>query len=175
MTGEDTKESGQTIEKKPAGKGGGSRRLLLYAAVVILLILAAAYLTIGVIISEAPAAASYPYTTTYQVSLPNSQVVTIGNTQIIAVPSEDRQRVTLSVNGDPKEMGIGETRTVQERRAVITALAVRIMDFDFRLDSTYKGSTGDTSQFYLAFKTSRQVPSFLIGRLLPANVQARPV
>jgi len=49
------------------------------------------------------------------------------------------------------------------------------MDFDFKVDATYQGKSGDTTQFYLAFRTSQQVPSFLIGRLLPAGVQARPV
>ncbi|HVP24632.1 MAG TPA: hypothetical protein VMS81_01475 [Methanomicrobiales archaeon] len=170
------KETGtKPVEKKEEEKRGGGLKWVLYAAVVILIILAAAYLTLGVVISEAPPAASYPYTTTYFVSLPNSQVVTIGNTEIIAVPSENSDRVTLSINKEPKDMGIGETRVVQERRAIITALAVKVMDFDFRVDATYQGKSGTTSQFYLAFRTSKQVPSFLIERLLPPGVHATPV
>jgi hypothetical protein len=148
-------------------------RWILYAVVVIVIILAAAYLTLGVVISEAPPAASYPYTTTYQVFLPNSQVVTIGNSEIIAIPTDDS--VTLSINKEPSVMSVGQTKTIQERRAMITALTTKIMDFDFRLDATYQGRSGDTFQFYLAFHTSRQVPSFLIERLLPPSVQARPV
>jgi hypothetical protein len=185
MTGEETTKTGEKPaqetggakekEKVEAGKKRSGLRWILYAVAVIIVILAVAYLTIGVVISEAPPAASYPYTTTYQVFFPNSQVVTIGNTEIIAIPSENRERVTLSINGEPKEMGIGETRVVQERRAMITALTARVMDFDFRVDATYQGTSGDTSQFYLAFRTSRQVPSFLIDRLLPPGVQARPV
>jgi hypothetical protein len=167
----DTKAAKERVE----GKKGRGLRWILYAAVIVIIILAAAYLTIGVVISEAPPAASYPYTTTYQVFLPNSQIVAIGNSQIIAVPSEGGDRVTLSINGEPKEMGVGETRVVQERRAMITALTARIMDFDFRVDATYQGRSGDTFRFYLAFHTSRQVPSFLIERLLPPGVQARPV
>ena len=43
-----------------------------------------------------------------------------------------------------------------------------------RLDATYLGRSGDTAQFSLTFRTSEQVPSFLVGRLLPPGVQARP-
>jgi hypothetical protein len=163
----------KTVERKEEKKKRGGLRWILYAVVVILVILTAAYLTIGVVISEAPPAASYPYTTTYQVFLPASQVVTIGNSEIIAIPTGDQ--VTLSINKPPGVMSLGETKTIQERRAMISALLVKVMDFDFRLDATYQGKSGDTSQLYLAFRTSKQVPSFLIERLLPADVQARPV
>ena len=81
------KGTGKTVERREVTKKGGGLRWILYAAVVIIVILAAAYLTIGVVISEAPPAASYPYTTTYQVFLPASQVVTIGNSEIIAIPT----------------------------------------------------------------------------------------
>jgi len=161
------------VERKEEKRKGGGLRWILYAVVVILVILAAAYLTIGVVISEAPPAASYPYTTTYQVFFPASQVVTIGNSEIIAIPTGDQ--VTLSINKEPSVMSVGQTKTIQERRAMISALGVKFMDFDFRVDATYQGRSGDTTQFYLAFKTSQQVPSFLIERLLPAGVQARPV
>jgi hypothetical protein len=167
------KETGAVVEKKVVIKKGGGLKWLAYAIIVILVILAAAYLTLGVVFSEAPPAASYPYTTTYFVSLPNSQVVTIGNSEIIAIPTDDQ--VTLSINGQPSVMSVGQTKTIQERRAMISALLVRVMDFDFRVDATYEGKSGTTSQFYLAFRTSKQVPSFLISRLLPPGVGATPV
>jgi hypothetical protein len=162
-------------EEEPAKekKGPSGLRILVYVLGVLLLILVAGYLTIGLVITEAPPAPSYPYTTTYQVFLPVSEKVTIGNADIIAIPVGDR--VTLSINRETKEMGIGETKTIQERRATISALFLKVMEFDFRVDATYRGLSGDTTEFYLAFKTSRQVPSFLIERLLPASVRARPV
>lgn len=163
----------KTVEKKEVTKKGGGLRWILYAAVVIIVILAAAFLTIAVVISEAPPAASYPFTTTYQVFFPASQVVTIGGSEIIAIPNGDQ--VTLSINKQPSVMSVGETKTIQERRAVISVLFMKVMDFDFRVDATYQGRSGDTTQFYFAFKTSQQVPSFFIERLLPAGVQARPV
>jgi len=165
---------GTAVERREEPKKGGRLKWTLFAILVVIVILAAAYLTIGVVISGAPAAASYPYTTTYQVFLPNSQVVTIGNSQIIAIPTGSGDQVTLSINGQRSDMSVGDTKTIQEQRAVISALSVKVMDFDFQVDATYQGTSGDTSQFYLAFKTSQQVPSFLIERLLPADVQARP-
>ena len=181
MTGEETaktgekttQETGGSTEKAEPVKKRGGLRWVLYAVVVIVLILAAAYLSIGVVFSEAPPAAAYPYTTTYQVFFPASQVVTIGNSEIIAIPTGDQ--VTLSINKEASIMSLGETKTIQERRAAISILFVKILDFDFKIDATYRGRSGDTTQFYLAFRTSEQVPSFLIARLLPASVQARPV
>jgi len=174
MAGEESpKQADVPLEKNEEGrKKKGGHRWILYAVVAILVILAAAYLTIGVVISEAPPAVSYPYTTTYQVFLPSSQAVTIGNSEIIAIPTDDQ--VTLSLNGQQSEMSVGETKTIQERRAMITALSLEVMAFDFRLDATYQGRSGDTARFSLAFRTSEQVPSFLVGRLLPPAVQARP-
>jgi hypothetical protein len=172
MTGEEAKGAGQDLGMDGRKKKGGRLRWLIGALVLVLIIVTAAYLTIGVVISEAPPAASYPYTITYQVSLPVSETVTIGNAEILAIPTDDQ--VTLSINREPRVMSVGETRTIQERRAHISALSLGIMDFDFRLDATYLGRAGDTARFSLAFRTSRQVPSFLIERLLPANVQARP-
>jgi hypothetical protein len=176
MAGEETpKPSDPPGEDDKIWEKKSGLRWILYAVVVLLVILAAAYLTIGVVITEAPPAAAYPYTTTYQVSLPNSEMVTVGNTEIIAIPSEDGSQVSLSINKEPKDIGKGETKTIQERQATITVLWLPITVFDFRIDATYLGQSGAASQFYLAFKTSRQVPSFLIERLLPPNVQARPV
>jgi hypothetical protein len=174
MTGDELKPRGEAEEMADTGKKKGHRlRWLIYAAAIVLILITAAYLTIGVVISEAPAAASYPYTTTYQVSLPVSEMVTIGNAEIIAIPTDDQ--VTLSINKESRVMGVGDARTIQERRAHISALSVGILDFDFRVEATYLGRSGNTALFSLAFKTSRQVPSFLIERLLPANVQARPI
>ena len=166
------KGTGTIVERKEEPKKGGRLKWALFAILIVIVILAAAYLTIGVVFSEAPPAASYPYTTTYQVFLPASQVVTIGNSEIIAIPTGDQ--VTLSINGHPSVMSVGETKTIQEENAMISALSVKVMDFDFKVDATYQGRSGDTPQFYLAFSTSKQVPSFLIERLLPSSVQARP-
>jgi hypothetical protein len=173
MTGEEKKATGEVAGKTETRKKRSGLRWLIYAAALVLIILTAAYLTIGVVISEAPPAASYPYTITYQVSLPLSEKVTIGNAEIIAIPTDDQ--VTLSINREPRVMGVGETRTIQERRAHISALSLGLMDFDFRVEATYQGQSGNSALFALAFRTSEQVPSFLIERLLPPNVQARPV
>ncbi|HVN66126.1 MAG TPA: hypothetical protein VMT31_05895 [Methanomicrobiales archaeon] len=173
MTDDEKKATGEAAGKTETRKKGSGLRWLIYAAALVLIILTAAYLTIGVVISEAPAAASYPYTTTYQVQLPSSETVKVGNADILAIPIGDQ--VTLSINKEPRVMRVGETRTIQERRAHISVLSLGLMDFDFRVDATYQGQSGNSALFALAFKTSQQVPSFLIERLLPANVQARPV
>lgn len=164
-----TKEEVQTREKK----GWPWPRVFLYVIAILILIAVAGYMTIGVTIGESTGGASYPYTTTYQVLFPSSEVVRIGNTELVAIPVDGR--VTFSVNKEVKEIATGETKEIEKRKATITFLGIPILAFDFRVDATYLGKVGGSAQFYLAFKTSQQVPSFLIDRLLPPNVQARPV
>jgi len=132
-----------------------------------------AYLSFGVTVSDTTEGGSYPFTTTYDVLFPSGEVVRIGNMELIAIPLDDK--VTLSINKEPKEIAKGETKEVSQRHARITVLGMPIQDFDFRIQATYVGKVGDRARFYLAFQTSRQVWSFLIDRLLPASIQARPV
>ena len=49
------------------------------------------------------------------------------------------------------------------------------MDTDFQITLIYRGSTGDTANFDMTVKTSRQVPEFVISRLIPPAMNAQPV
>jgi hypothetical protein len=153
-------------------KGGGAGRIILYLLLVLAVLAVVAYLSIGVTVSETTEGASYPYTTTYDVLFPSGEVVRIGNMELIAIPLDDK--VTLSINKEPKEIAKGETKEVSRRHASIGVLGMTALEFDFRIQATYLGKVGDRARFYLAFQTSRQVWSFLIDRLLPGNIQARP-
>ncbi len=123
--------------------------------------------------TDASFSTSYPYTVTYDVLFPSSEVVRLGNVDILAIPQEDK--VTLSINKQPREMAIGEVEEISARHATIPTLGARILDFDFRIVATYRGKVGDRADFYLQFQTSQQVPTFMIDQLLPRNVEARPV
>ena len=70
---------------------------------------------------------------------------------------------------------VGETRDLSAKHATITTLGIPVMEFDFKITGTYRGMVGTRADFYLEFQTSRQVPTFLIDRLLPGEVEARPV
>jgi len=145
--------------------------LVVIGAVAILVIVAA--LTFSITFTNATAAASYPYTTTYDVVFPNSEVVRLGNVEIIAIPQADR--VTLSVNKVPQTIALYETKEISARRAKISVFWLTVMEFDFKLLAEYRGQVGQDARFYLSEKTSQQVPSFLVERLLPGNIRAQPV
>ncbi len=148
-------------------------KIALAIIVVVAVLAVAAVATLNVEETAASTSVSYPYTVTYDVLFPNSEVVRLGNVEILAIPQADK--VTLSVNKQPIELAIGEKQEISAKHAVIRTLGVQVVAFDFKIDGTYRGMVGDRADFYLAFQTSRQVPSFLIDQLLPRNVEARPV
>lgn len=159
-----------TAERKSTHRG---LKIALAVIVVVAVFAVAAVATLNVEETTASTAMSYPYTVTYDVLFPNSEVVRLGNVEILAIPQADK--VTLSVNKQPVELAIGEMQEISAKHAVIRTLGVQVVAFDFKIDGTYRGMVGDRADFYLAFQTSQQVPAFLIDQLLPRNVEARPV
>ena len=139
---------------------------------LILLVAILAILTFSVAIAPSSGTTSYPYTVTYDVIFPHGEQVQIGNISIVAIPYPDR--VSLSVDKVPYDIPLGETREISARHATVTLLGLPLLAFDFTLEVTYRGKTGDDADFALAVRTSDQIPKFMIDRLLPSEVQARP-
>lgn len=153
---------------------GLSRRaqtILIVAGAAVVLILAT-FFTLGVTFTDSPGAMAYPYTTTYDVIFPNSEKVQLGNVEILAIPSAES--VTLSVNKQREDIALNEVKEISARRAIVSALGIQILKFDFKVLAEYRGMVGTDARFYLSVKTSDQMPEFIIGRLLPSNIQARP-
>ncbi len=161
-----------TEAPKPKKKRTGLK-IALAVLVVIAVLVVAALATLTVQTTASSSAASYPYTVTYDVLFPNSEVVKLGNVEILAIPQTDK--VTLSVNKQPTELPIGEEHEISAMHAVISTLGLQIMEFDFKIDGVYRGMVNGQADFYLMVRTSTQIPSFLIDELLPRNVDARPV
>jgi hypothetical protein len=69
---------------------------------------------------------------------------------------------------------IGEERLISERRAVIKALGIPVADTNYQMYVRFLGIQGKNIHFYLTIKTSSQIPQFLIDRILPLEIQARP-
>jgi hypothetical protein len=107
--------------------------MILYLLLVLASLGVIAYLSLGVTVSDTTKGASYPYTTTYDVLFPSGEVVRIGNMELIAIPLDDR--VTLSINKEPKEIARGETKEVSQRHARITVLGMTALEFDFRIQA----------------------------------------
>lgn len=153
-----------------------NRRLtLVLAAIGIVLIVAIiAALSFSVSISPSAGSATYPYTVTYDVVFPTAEPVQIGNITIVAIPSPDGTRVTLSVDKVPYDIGLNETKQISAKHATVSLLGLTFLSFDFTLEAQYLGLEGQSAHFHLSVRTSEQIPKFVIDRLLPSNVQARP-
>lgn len=151
-----------------------NRRLTLALAAigVVLVVAIVAVLTFSVTIGPSTNATSYPYTVTYDVIFPNAVPVQIGNIAIVAIPYPDR--VSLSVDKVPYDIPLGEKRQITAKHANVTLIGLPLLSFDFTLEAEYKGMIGNDANFGLAVRTSDQIPKFMIDRLLPREVQARP-
>lgn len=160
-------------QQKSKGRGSGVKIILGILLLVIILI-AAALLTLNVTVSNVAPGLSMPFTTNYGVSFPEGQTITIGNTHIIVLSNQGL--IITDIDGDKQNMVVGEDRVISERRAVITTLgAVTLLDTHFQINLTYNGERDNRAYFDMAVHTSQQVPDFLLRRLLPPEIDARPI
>jgi hypothetical protein len=158
----------------PARPAAGRRRLMIALAAigVLLLVGIVAVLSFSVAIGTSTGTTAYPYTVTYDVVLPGAEPVQIGNITLVAIPYPDR--VSLSVDKVPYDIPVNQTREVSAKHATVTLLGIGLLSFDFALEARYLGMQGQDAHFELGVRTSEQIPKFLIDRLLPKSVQARP-
>jgi hypothetical protein len=160
------------VIKEKKGWGLGIRILLwLIAIVVVISIIAVLTLTVAVL--DSPTGTSFPYTTTYRVSLPDSQPITIGNSNIVVMTMGNE--VDTSVDGSKQRLAVGEERTISARYARISALGLPIIDTDFQIVLKYVGPSGNNALFDMRVMTSRQVPEILIRRIIPPSMNAQPI
>ncbi|MDD1718430.1 MAG: hypothetical protein LUQ25_00090 [Methanoregulaceae archaeon] len=118
--------------------------------------------------------ATYPYAIGYAVTFPEGQVIQVGNARIIALSYQNE--IITDVDGDRQQMAVGDERIVSARHATITTLGFfRVTDTNFQFTLKYKGERDNVAYFDLIVKTSRQVPDYLIRRLLPQEIQAVPI
>lgn len=187
-TGKD-EEQGQVSGTGNAGQGsfpaspsreGGKPKpgvvLKVIAGLVIIIIVGGvtALLTLGVTVMSPDQNATYPYATTYTVSFPEGQPVTIGNSRILVLSFENE--MITDIDGNREKLAIGDERQVSGRRARITTLgAIPLIDTNFQITLKYKGVSGNLANFDMTIKTSSQVPDYLIQRILPPGINARPV
>jgi hypothetical protein len=156
------------------GEGGLKKetKILIGAlACIIVLVAVAAYLTFTVDVSTSVTGAALPYETHYNVALPDGDSVTIGSSRIAVMAYGDS--VTTDVDGNREQLVVGQTRIISPRHAAISILGIPIYNADFQINLQYLGTSGTSDKFDLTIKTSKQVPSFLLDRLLPASVNAQ--
>ncbi|GAB6284799.1 MAG: hypothetical protein STSR0009_09990 [Methanoregula sp.] len=155
---------------KGLGKG---TKILVGVIIAIVLIALVAVFTLTIAVMETDAGGQFPYVTTYRVTLPDGEPVSIGNTRISVMAYENE--VVTDVDGTKEKLVVGQQRVISPHKARVVALGVPVMDTDFQIVLTYRGQTGKNANFDLTLKTSQQVPEVLLRRLLPQNMNAQPV
>ena len=171
------RKQGQQEERaREKGKGGlGTGIKIVISLIVLAIILAVgAFLTMSVSVTNVSPGDSLPFTTTYGVSFPGGQAITIGNTHISVLSYQNE--LISDIDGNRQKLVVGEDRVIAERRAVITTLGViTLMDTNFQINLKYKGDRDNRAYFDMAVHTSRQVPDLLLKKLLPPEIDARPI
>jgi len=149
-------------------------KIAIAVIVILIVIVLASFLTLSVEPGfPAEPDALYPYTVTYDVLLPEGQLIQIAGTPIIVLTAGDE--LLMKIGDNNEKFVVGQTKTISEHRAVFRVLGIDILSTNYRIDATYRGLVGDHTDFYLIVRTSREVPSFLIQQILPREIQARPV
>lgn len=142
----------------------------IIAAVMVIAVLA--ILTLTVTVLDAQAGTEYPYTTTYSVSLPDGQPVTIGSSHILVTSYNDE--LITDVDGTKEKLVVGQQRVISPRHAQVKTLGLPLIDTDFQITLTYLGSTGTNANFVMTVKTSKQVPELILRQLIPPSMHAQP-
>ena len=168
----------QALEQERARQkekgGGGTIKIIIYFIILAIIIAVAAWLSLSVTVTTVDPGVSMPFTTTYGVSFPEGQTITVGNTHINVLSFENE--LISDIDGDRQKLVVGEDRIISERRAVITTLGIiTLLDTHFQINLKYKGERDNRAYFDMAVHTSQQVPDILLKQLLPAEIDARPV
>ncbi len=160
-------------EERKGGLGTGTT-IVISLVVLAIIVAVAAFLTISVSVTNISPGDSLPFTTTYGVSFPEGQAITVGNVHISVLSYQNE--LISDIDGNRQKLVVGEDRVISERRAVITTLGViTLMDTNFQINLKYNGDRDNRAYFDMAVHTSRQVPDLLLRKLLPPGIDARPV
>ena len=165
-------ETTNTPESK--GKPGWSTgtKVLVGIVVLVLVVATLAVFTLTVAVLESHAGTEFPYTMNYRVTLPDGKPVSIGSSHILVTSYNDE--LIADVDGTKEKLTVGQQRVISPRHAQVTVLGIPILDTDFQITLTYLGSTGSNANFDMTIKTSKQIPEFIIRRLIPPEMNAQP-
>ena len=163
----------QTVVIKEKQGWSLGTRILLFLIALVVVVSVIAVLTLTVAVLDTPTGTSYPYTTTYRVSLPDSEPIMFGNSKIMVMTMGNE--VDTSVDGTKERLAVGQERTINARYARISALGVPVIDTDVQIVLKYIGSSGSNALFDMRVMTSRQVPEILIRQIIPPRMGAQPI
>ena len=163
------------VEVESEGLKGISKGTKILVGIIIAIVLVAliAVFTLTIGVMETQAGTNFPYVTSYKVTLPDGEPVSIGSSRIVVMA--DDNAVLTDVDGTKEKLVVGQQRVISPHKARIAALGIPLLDTDFQITLTYLGQTGKNVNFDMTVKTSKQVPEIVLRRLIPANMNAQPV
>ncbi len=161
-----------TEQESTKGWSTGTKVLVgILALIAVICVVAVVTLTVAVI--ESQTGTSFPYSTNYRVSLPDGELVTIGNSKIIVMVVGDS--VDTSVDGNKEKLVVGQERVISPHFARISVMGIPLIDTDFQITLKYLGASGKNALFDMTVKTSKQVPELILRRLIPSNMNAQAI
>jgi hypothetical protein len=158
---------------KPEKKKSSKLKIIGVLILILLIGAVAVFATLNVTMYAPVEGQTYPYTTTYDVWFPLGKTVNVGGIDMVALSTQDE--MLIAVDGQTEKLDVGEDKLISVRRAVVKTLGITVVDTNFQIYLTYRGlSDQETANFFLAVKTSEQVPQFIVNLLLPKDIQAVP-
>ncbi|PKL59103.1 MAG: hypothetical protein CVV33_09560 [Methanomicrobiales archaeon HGW-Methanomicrobiales-4] len=152
------------------------KRLLVSIGIFILVvvgILTSVIMTLTIIPDQPGISGTlYPYTTTFRVSLPEGETVKVGNLDILALRTGDT--IALRIGDRREEMDLREMREVADRTVTVKTLGKTAFQTGYRLSVTWTGMEGRSAIFRVMLMSNRQIPDWLVSRVMPAEIQATP-
>lgn len=159
------------ISGKPGWSTGTKVLVSVIALIAIIAVLAVVTLTVAVI--ESRPGSALPYSTNYQVSLPDGQTVSFGTSRITVMTYENE--IITEVDGVKEKLVVGQERVISPRLARVSILGIPVMDTDFQIALKYLGTSGKDALFSMNVRTSKQIPEMVISKLIPPGMNARAV
>ncbi len=160
--------------KKYVGKW---KRNAIIGSAIIIIIVAAAILTFSVQPNLQATQDSFPYVSSYNVRIPQGEPVDFSGIPVTVSGSGDKVIVSIS-GGLGTEIGVGDKITLSSpKRMVIRIFGITLFDSDYQIVAKFRGYVSATSQndFAVAVMTTRPVPEWAIGVIMPDGVDVNPI
>lgn len=160
--------------KKTVGRW---KRNAILGAAVIIFIIAVSALTFSVQPNLPATQDSFPYVSSYNVRIPQGEPVEFGGIPVTVSGSGEKVIVSIS-GGMGTEIGVGDKITLSSpKRMVIRIFGVTLFDSDYQMIATFRGYVPATSQndFAVAVMTTRPIPEWAIGVIMPDGVDVNPI
>lgn len=146
-------------------------------AAIIIIIIAAAVFTFSVQPNLPASESSFPYVSSYNVRIPQAESVDFAGIPVTVSGTGDKVIVSIS-GGLGTEMGVGEKITLSSpKRMVIQVFGLTLFESDYQIVATFRGYVPQTNQndFAVAVMTTRPVPEWAVGVIMPDGVDVTPI